>query len=213
MSTGYTAKIEKGISFQEYAFTCARAFGALISMRDNSMDDKIPDKIEPSDYHLKALEEVKNELKMLKSLSLEEVEKQAKKAFQDSVDYYEESIQKAAELKKKYMDMLSKVNIWQPPTQEHVELKNFMKQQIEISIDSDCSMCLTAPSLISGKEWLNIKIASCLQNIAYHTEKNKEEIERANNRTQWIQALKKSLERERPEKKLPKPWGTNIKRA
>ena len=35
MPTGYTDKIKDGITFKEYAMGCARAFGALITMRDN----------------------------------------------------------------------------------------------------------------------------------------------------------------------------------
>ena len=56
MPTGYTATLmEKGQTFQEFIMGCARAFGALIEMRDSPNDAPIPDKFEPSDYHAKRL--------------------------------------------------------------------------------------------------------------------------------------------------------------
>jgi hypothetical protein len=39
MPTGYTAMIEEreDVTFREFALTCARAFGACIMQRDNSL--------------------------------------------------------------------------------------------------------------------------------------------------------------------------------
>lgn len=53
MPTAYTADIAKGITFKQYAMNCARAFGALIDLRDKPANCEIPDVVYPSDYHLK----------------------------------------------------------------------------------------------------------------------------------------------------------------
>jgi hypothetical protein len=59
MPTGYTAKLmEEGQSFPEFAMRCARNFGALIMMRDESLDVPIPEQFEPSDYYRKKLSEL-----------------------------------------------------------------------------------------------------------------------------------------------------------
>ena len=56
MPTGYTAKLmEQGQTFPEFIMSCARAFGALIMMRDDPANAPIPEKFEPSDYHVRAL--------------------------------------------------------------------------------------------------------------------------------------------------------------
>ena len=57
MPTGFTCDIKDGITFERFALNCARAFGALINMRDDSLDAEIPDEIKPSDHHVKALAE------------------------------------------------------------------------------------------------------------------------------------------------------------
>ncbi len=62
MPTGYTADIAKGITFQQYAWSCARAFGALVMMRDEPSDAPIPEAFTPSDYHVKALAEARAKL-------------------------------------------------------------------------------------------------------------------------------------------------------
>lgn len=41
MTTGYTSIIEDGCSFAEYVWRCARAMGANIRMRDDSLDTPV----------------------------------------------------------------------------------------------------------------------------------------------------------------------------
>ena len=66
MPTGYTAELmEKGEPFNRFVMRCARAFGALIDLRDAQMDAPIPEKFEPSDYHVKALAKALAELERL----------------------------------------------------------------------------------------------------------------------------------------------------
>ena len=51
MPTGYTSKIKDDITFEQYAMGCARAFDALIDMRDEASDALIPEELTPSNYH------------------------------------------------------------------------------------------------------------------------------------------------------------------
>jgi hypothetical protein len=61
--TGYVHHmVEKNQTFPQFAMSCARAFGALIEMRDEGMDAKIPDEIKPEPYHKKAAAEARKEL-------------------------------------------------------------------------------------------------------------------------------------------------------
>jgi hypothetical protein len=47
MPTGYTAPIADGMTFEQFALGCARAFGALVTMRDEPSDAPIPERLEP----------------------------------------------------------------------------------------------------------------------------------------------------------------------
>lgn len=54
MPTGYTNRIQNGeiTEFKDFALACARAFGALISMRDDALDAPMPAEILPdTKYH------------------------------------------------------------------------------------------------------------------------------------------------------------------
>lgn len=54
--------------------------------------------------------------------------------------------------------MLDQVQLWQPPTDDHMGLKEFMIQQIEESIKFDCASYaedrVSMIRLLSGDEWL-----------------------------------------------------------
>jgi hypothetical protein len=74
MPTGYTCIIEDkpDVTFAEYVWRCARAFGALLSMREDSLDAPIPDELksEDTDYYKTAYEKAKQEtVKELDSLA------------------------------------------------------------------------------------------------------------------------------------------------
>jgi hypothetical protein len=68
MPTGYTAAIKDGISFQQFAMACARAFGALVMMRDEPSSAPIPD-FQPSNFHVEHLELARAELARLQALT------------------------------------------------------------------------------------------------------------------------------------------------
>jgi len=64
MPTGYTAAVQDGTikTLSEYAMSCARAFGATITMRDEPSDAVIPDEFTPSPYHKDAIVRAKEDI-------------------------------------------------------------------------------------------------------------------------------------------------------
>jgi hypothetical protein len=138
MPTGYTCDIKDGISFEKFALICARAFGACISMREDSLDTPIPEELTPSDYHEKQIKKAELELEELKAMSMEDAQEKAKKEWQSEWDNHRRIIDENAKLRRLYEDMLMNVYCWTPPTTEHNGLKKFMEEQILSSIDFDC---------------------------------------------------------------------------
>jgi len=193
MPTGYTADIVKGITFETFALNCARAFGALISMRDASADAKIPDTIIPSDHHIKALEEAQSRLAILDATSEDGATREAKEAYEIALQKYYASLEHEQKVRDTYDHMLEEVQNWQPPTSDHAELKKFMIDQITESIEFDCGHPPTKPILKTPQEWLTAQKESVTWDIDYHTKEHKKETVRCKKRTEWVQALKKSL--------------------
>lgn len=75
MPTGYTAKLHNGEeqTFPEFVMSCARAFGALITMRDDPADAEIPDEFKPSDYHVRELEKARERLSEVEGWTFDQV--------------------------------------------------------------------------------------------------------------------------------------------
>lgn len=194
MPTGYTHKIKDRISFKEYAMICARAFGATITMRDDSIDDEIPI-FEASTYHKDNIDKHKNKLKKLINMSIDVANQKAEKEYQENLKYKEEAIKEDNDLKEKYEIMLLKTNEWQSPSLDHNEFKRFMISQIEDSIKFDCGGCYLTQEVekLTGEEWLELQIEGANRDIKYHKKEWLKEVERTDGRNLWIKLLRESL--------------------
>ena len=117
---------------------CARAFGALIEMRDSHPDAEIPFEFPVSDYHVKQEVKARELLLTTEALSLAESNDKAAAEYQREVDAYHERKERRATVRHRYESMLERAKAWDPPSADHVEMKQFMIQQLEESIKFDC---------------------------------------------------------------------------
>jgi hypothetical protein len=196
MPTGYTSKLYEGEdqSFEDFVLNCARAFGALIELRDEP-DAEIPDTFEPSPYHDKEREKAEAELRELKRLSPVEIRTRAAKDYQAAVRRYREAIADAQELAERYGTMLARVMVWEPPSPDHEALKKFMIDQLQESIRRDCSTkYLTKPEPQPAQEWYDERVKSIMDGINYHNEQQAKEETRAEERNEWVSQLRGALE-------------------
>lgn len=196
MPTGYTAKLmELGQTFPEFIMGCARAFGALIEMRDSPNDAPIPDKFEPSDYNAKRLIEARESLAKLKAMNAEERVAFGESAKAEDIERSRKYLEKALAENSRLEDMAAQVRAWTPPTEDHQGLKEFMLQQIDVSkngVDySERSLveAQTKPATVYYVE----AVSSAVRDIKYHTEGNEKEVERTNGRSEWVQQLRASI--------------------
>jgi len=200
MSTGYTSCIKDGITFEKFAMRCARAFGALISMRDDDSDAPIPDEFKPSTYHADALLTASEHLTVVLKMVDEVCEQEAKKEFTKKLADHNRIIREHNELRKQYEAMLEKVKAWTPPSSNHQGLKDFMIEQITSSIKSDCSTKYyedNKPKIMTGAEWKAARIEEIRYDIEYSLKEDLKEKERAERRTAWVRTLRESLKEAR----------------
>ena len=194
MPTGYTSDIyngEKKVTLKEFTLNCARAFGALVSMRDDSFDTPIPDELIPdTSYHDKNIEKIERKLKEyettppdLDKLYDEYVTQQTKLGL--------ESKQRNDELLERYNFMLTQVKEWVPPTPEHKKLHEFMINQLEESIKFDCYNSGDYYKPVTKEEWVKTHnpIDGLKSSLKYH----KEQIEVAKRNNLWLKQLRDSL--------------------
>jgi hypothetical protein len=195
MPTGYTHKVQAGeiTEFKDFAIYCARAFGALIHMRDDSMDAEIPDIIEPSTFYAKELDKATADLAALEAMDEETIRERTADANAKAEKYYHDEAERRHTERNRYDTMLDKVNAWTPPTPDHESLKRFMVEQLCTSIDHDCKYVPNRPIPKTPTEWLNSQREELKRSIERYTEENSKEIERARERTEWVKALREAL--------------------
>jgi len=193
MPTGYTAKLmEEGQTFQEFIMGCARAFGALIDMRDAPHDDPVPEKLEPSSWHAKRLIETKETWARLKSMNDLEKEAFGQSRKDEAIKQEHESFGRCHAEDLRLANMEAQVKAWIHPTPDHKELRDFMLQQINISKhrrESSMGTIQRKPAIAYYVE----AISRASSDITYHTEGNAEEIARADGRNEWLQQLRASI--------------------
>ena len=196
MPTGYTAALmEKGQTFQEFIMGCARAFGALVEMRDSPFDAPIPDKFEPSDYHTIQLTKAREKLATLKAMSFEDRESFGQAEKKADVEHIRQWFEKDTMQNKRLDDMIAQVQAWNPPTNDHQELKDFMLQQLGVS-KNDVQYIKTSLDEATNKPAMAYYVAAVSNaagSIKYHTEEYAKEVERTNKRTEWVQQLRESI--------------------
>lgn len=194
MPTGYTYKVVNGemADFSEFALNCARAFGALITMRDDPADAPIPEEIKPEcSYNEKRLAESKARLAELNAMTPDEMLSACEHAYATALASHDKYEADAAEEDRRLDAMLEKVDAWTPPTANHVEMKKFMIDQLTISKRG--SYRSPMPEMLSPSEWHEAEVKKAMKDVSYHAGEVATEIERAKGRTEWIRALRSSL--------------------
>jgi len=197
MPTGYTVIIEEkqNVTFRDYAMRCARAFGACVMQRDESVDNP-PRPREVSDYHSSSLKRWRGKLLELNAI---DPSGPAAKALFDAHCAEVEKLNResAAALAKQqaaYASMRAQVEAWAPPTADHVEMKAFMLEQIDL-----CYRPTERPYELAVSESAEKYIAELRDmadsNVAYHEEEHRKEIERCEASARWLKALDESLPR------------------
>lgn len=194
MPTGYTAGVVDGTvtSFQEYALTCARAFGALVTLRDEPLGSTIPE-FTASDYDLKAVASAKAKLERFSAMTEKELFDCYKNEFIAAVKKHYEREDEKREVRKRLEAMLEKAKSFEAPTEDHAEYAKFIIKQLEETIAHDCA---TYPFSYCGfEEWKRIQFEDTKRDISYHTGQHEEELRRTNSRNEWVKKLREAIEK------------------
>ncbi len=193
MPTGYTAKLsECEQPFEEFVWSCARAFGALVLMRDDPHDAKVPEKFEASPYYADQVRELRRQIDEWEGSS-QPARRAMYESFQASAKRSrDESIAKSKATKVRYEAMLEKARAWEPPSSEHEGLRSFMVKQIEESIQFDCYDREDSPGQ-SFEVWQVSYGEALSRSLAYSEESKAKEEARTAERNRWIVQLRESV--------------------
>ena len=196
MPTGYTEDIERGITLKEFILKCAIMF---VGGRDGDTTLRDPKPVDP--YHKDEMAKALVNLQKIKKMSYATCERKAYKAWEKSIAYASQTIDKRLELREKYHTFRKQVEQWVPPTSNHNTLKKFMLEQIDNSILWDTSTDyykdvlneLRCPQ--SGYEWKEMMVKMYEKDYAYHCSQYLEEQKNTICTNLWVTQLKHQLDK------------------
>lgn len=195
MPTGYTHKLmESDQSFREFALNCARAFGACVMLRDEPVEGDIPE-FKPSLRDLQKSEEAKAERHRLLEMTDDERIKFGQSKKDEEIDRAEKYLAKEIMENLRLSLMRDRVMAWKIPTSEHAGLREFMLDQIKISMHSlEYSEKRIRDAKASfARDYYDRALAEATRDIEYHEKAQLEENERTFNRNRWVNELKASI--------------------
>jgi hypothetical protein len=200
MPTGYTSKLYdlEPQTFEQYAASCSRAFGANILLRDEAPTDTFVDPVphEPTFYETmeaEALERLERALYMTPAEA-------AVAAIEARAEWAKHQIKSAATSMRRraaYEAMLAKVDDWSAPTDEHLEFAEFMRQQLESFIKFDCGRdpwhTYGDRPATNGQEYRQREVEAATRQVERAREQQAEEAERNAKRREWVTRLAESV--------------------
>jgi hypothetical protein len=199
MPTGYTAKLcDEGQSFEEFVWTCARAMGFMIHMRDDSLNTPIyradsSSAYDTTKHHREGIEKAKQELTRIKQMSDTEVRRKLKAENEKKTAEYEESVIKQTAVCKRLDEMRAHVEAWQPPNPEFDNFKKFMLQQLDETIKWDGGLPDPPTLTTSVSKWRTETLKSWQRNLEYHEKYLAEDQGRNKDRNKWMDELDASV--------------------
>jgi hypothetical protein len=197
MPTGYTSEIADGQTFEDFVLRCARAFEHCNHQRDEPADAKPYPPQSASHYH-KLIAESEAEIQKLMAMSIKEREAYGDMLKKNETEQHQQVFNKAVILLNEYNDMKQKVASWNPPTPNHMILKTFMIQQLDITIEHDCDTSyalkrLTELNSIKPIQFYNKALANLISDVARFNQRMEQEQQSAQVSKEWILTLYESL--------------------
>lgn len=185
------------MKLKDFAMLCARNFGVLIRMRDEPLTAPIPEKLEVDECCKKELEYAQKKYDDFLAMSDTERMDYLERTYTETVESINNETSSLGSekdvLRRRYNAMLLKVIKWNPPTPEHVNLREFMIKQIHDSIEWDCSEY--KPTIPDKAEWCNVEkhINGLKESLDYAKQSYDREVKYIESCNKWLSDLRESL--------------------
>lgn len=197
MATGYTHGVKDGTvtKFNEFAWECARAFGALVLMRDDPHGTPIPERFEPNTGHYdKDIARYEAELAEVEAWSTDDAIAAQQAAGLERVEGDAERDRERHLAAERYNRMIAQVEEWEPPSDDHQGLKDFMLEQLTSSMQFDCTkFSMVEPDPLPPAEYKAGRVAEIREQLSRTRQLRAEEIERTESRNEWLRLLRESV--------------------
>lgn len=206
MPTGYTAGIIDGkiTTFEQFATQCSRAFGATIHMRDNPLDSPYEPRT-PSQYYVNSLQSQREKLEETKTMTDEAIVQDFENLLKDSLEYHERELEKTKVNLGRLNSIMESAKSWVPPTEDHEGVRDYMIDQLEITIKADGDPSYHVNKIVQAKKELEEgidpkvyreeKIKEIEDRISYYEVEVRKELERCKQSNDWMDKFLESIKK------------------
>ena len=204
MPTGYTAYIEDGdiTTGKDFLMLCSRAFGVAIDVRDEPLSVPTPTHFDPDSYYKKRYEDSVKELQAIKNMSAIEARDHMRAEHTSKVDRAKRQLKMMEDINKKYENVRRQVEAWVPPSDEHKGIKEFALKQIDMCVYTPMMFDAYRDAITSEldesdeavQKYMGELIKLSEDDVKRAKERCEAEVERAKQRTLFMQAFIESLE-------------------
>jgi|TARA_R110000765_G_scaffold110741_2_gene202214 hypothetical protein len=200
MATGYTYQILNGSikTFKEFALKCSEAF--IIEFRDGAK--KYTPRV-PSPYHTDEMKAARAGIAQLNQLTDSELFIIEVAKLEKGIRFAKEELAKKIKNKKVLDKILEESKEYETPTDRHKNIKNFMIEQLNMTIESDCDSKFYESEIALCQEKLkNLdmfvvrgnKINAFNEDYKYHQERYDKEVLLCKDHNDWYNQFVTSLD-------------------
>jgi len=194
MPTGYTSTLADGKqSVADFIQHCGRGMGFLVRMRDDPWDAPLPDQWEPSPHYTKRLAELRARKEELSAYTDDELEQACAAYYAEESKYRKGRIEQNAAQLARYNEMLEKVRAWNPAHPVMVSTRDFAIEQLQKSIDFDCSYEPAPVEPLSPAEWRSEQYDETIRKIEYYAAEQAKEVARIEGLNEVLAVFKDEL--------------------
>lgn len=209
MPTGLNAPLVDGedTSLRGMLVRCAYQYGALVQYRDSNIDrNELPEKARPMDqerepYQVKALRQYKAEKESFTAKTREQQQQEMDAFYQGQVRQWWETKNEHDEIFERVKKVRDEALAWEPPTEDHVNYKEFVISQIDSAIEHDCRYAQFngpeddphGPRQQRLDDWIDDKLDFLDRIIEMYEKDSGEAEERVEEAQDWLDNLREAL--------------------
>ncbi len=189
--TGYVREmVEKDLDLKDFVWLCTRAFGLTISPSES---------LKPHLYHKDEIKKVEVKLAKLRKVRTKEARVAwAKRVMKKQIDLHRRIAAEEANLdgEKKIRAILVEFDAWKPPTEKHLPLQKYIREQLTNSLSSHAEYYVKKANEIEATDpfaYFIKEVEETKYNLVYHKRKWKEELAKTKENNVWLKKLRASL--------------------
>jgi hypothetical protein len=193
LATGYIHDlIDNKLNLKQFVCSCARAFGPLVHMRDDSSAEIKEAKV--SEYYVESLKESTEKLEKLGKMTKKEKIAYGEERRNWYLDFYRKEMERENAQLKIIEEMKISVRAWEPPSEDHKPLKAFMLQQLGDAVSySEYEKDIEKASKKSPMDYYNEELKECKRSIERAKEEIVKETKNVEFQNKWIKTLLSSI--------------------